>query len=238
MRTYNVIIVDDESEARALIQGYLKHVPNFELIAVCKNATEALQCINVQPIDLVFLDIQMPDISGVTFAKSIPESVQVIFTTAHREFALEGFELMAVDYLLKPVSLERFLRAVNKFQGAKVVQPKQIASGSVLQQRDFIFVKSDRKMVKIELEDIRFVESIQDYLKVHLKQAIVVTRETISNMEAQLPPSLFVRCHRSFIVSIKHISSFTHEHITLDKKSLPISRSYREEVLRRLNGNS
>ena len=237
MKTFNVLIVDDEPEARALLMHYLEQVPSCHLIASCKNASEAFQKINEHTIDLIFLDIHMPEISGVAFAKSIPDTVKIIFTTAHREYALDGFELMAVDYLLKPIPLDRFLKGVYKFLGDShdsVPVPPKVEETF---KRDFIFVRSDRKMVKIELNTIKYIESVQDYIKVYLTDQTVVTRETISNMQDLLVPQQFIRCHRSFIVAIRHIDSFTHEHITIGRNTIPISRGYRDEILQKLKTN-
>jgi DNA-binding LytR/AlgR family response regulator len=237
MKTYNVLIVDDEPEARALLEHYLEQVPSCQLIASCKNASEAFQKISEHTIDLIFLDIHMPEISGVAFAKSIPDTVKIIFTTAHREYALEGFELMAVDYLLKPIPLDRFLKGVYKFLGQSHdgITPETSQTDHFI--RDFIFVRSDRKMVKIELKTIKYIESVQDYVKVFLTDQTVITRETISNMQASLAPRQFIRCHRSFIVAIRHIDSFTHEHITIGRNTIPISRGYRDEILQKLKTN-
>ena len=234
MKKYKVVIVDDEPEARELLEHYMEHLPDCELVGCCKNGVEALQLVNKHQIDLLFLDIQMPGISGVELAKSIPEGVKVIFTTAHREYAVEGFELMAVDYLLKPISLDRFLKAAYRFIAKQAQEPKSGSEAPAESKREFIFVRADRKMIKVALDEIKYVESIQDYLKIHTSDQALVTRETMAQMQQQLPERDFLRCHRSFLVNIRHIDSYTHEQITIGRKSIPISRSYKDQTLDKL----
>ncbi|WP_420379060.1 LytR/AlgR family response regulator transcription factor [Gilvibacter sp.] len=234
MQRYKVLIVDDEPEARELLQHYMEHLPDCELVGCCKNGVEALQIINKHQIDLLFLDIQMPGISGVELAKSIPASVKIIFTTAHREYAVEGFELMAVDYLLKPISLDRFLKAAYRFIGNQPQESESNLDLPIIDKREFIFVRADRKMIKVALSEIKYVESIQDYLKIHTANKSLVTRETMAQLQQQLPEREFLRCHRSFLVNLRHIDSYTHEQITIKRKSIPISRSYKEQILEKL----
>ena len=185
-------------------------------------------------IDLIFLDINMPEISGLSFAKSINKNIKVIFTTAYREYAVDGFNLQAVDYLLKPISFERLLQAINKYFGENFSSITETAVEIVEEKNDFIFVRSDRKMMKINFSEINFIESLSDYIKIKLKDKTVITRETITSIEAKLPKKEFIRIHRSFIVSITKIESFTNEFIEISKKAVPISRSYKKEVLSRL----
>jgi DNA-binding LytR/AlgR family response regulator len=227
------IIVDDEAIAREVIATHLSKIKNITVIKSCSNAIEAFNCISNNTIDLVFLDINMPEISGIAFAKSINKNIKIIFTTAYRDYAVEGFELQAVDYLLKPIAFERLLKAVNTYfevYNTNTENKTQIIESS----NDFMFVRSDRKMLKIDFNSIIYIESYSDYIKIHLPNETVVTRETISAIEAKLPKQQFMRIHRSFIISIQNISSFTNEHITINKQALPISRSYRKEVLAQL----
>ena len=229
------LIVDDEPVAREILEGYLQHVRSFRLAGSCKNAVEAFKLINSQHIDLIFLDINMPEISGLSFAKSINKSIKVIFTTAYREYAIDGFDLQAVDYLLKPISLERFLQAVKKYRTeTAVIQHFTIEENSE-EKNDFFFVRSDRKMVKVLFSAILYVESLSDYIKIVLVDKTVVTRETISNVEAKLPKNDFVRIHRSYIVSFQHIESFTNEYVEIAGHELPISRGYKVDVLKKLD---
>lgn len=230
----NCIIVDDEPVAREILESHLRKVDAVHVIATCKNAIEAFNQINSNQIDLIFLDINMPEISGLSFAKSINKNIKVIFTTAYREYAIDGFNLQAVDYLLKPISFERLLQAVNKYIGESNVEV--VNSSLEIQQEkvDFIFVRADRKMMKINFSEINYIESFSDYLKFHLDDKIIVTRETITSIEAKLPKTNFLRIHRSFIVCIAKINSFTNEFIEVNEKALPISRSYKKDVLTKL----
>ena len=235
MAKYKVLIVDDELEARNLLIHYLKHLPDCTLVGVCKNAVSALQVISEQSVDLLFVDIHMPGLSGVELAKSIPSHIKVIFTTAHREYAVEGFELMIVDYLLKPISLDRFLRAVYKFiRESKSEQDTKQNFADKEEFREFMFVRSERRMVKIAFSDILYVESLQDYLKIHLKNEVLVVRETLAKMKEHLGNKRFMRCHRSFIVGVQHISSYTNEYLTVGQNIIPISRSNKEQVISKL----
>jgi DNA-binding LytR/AlgR family response regulator len=230
----NCIIVDDEPIAREILESHLQKVAVVNVVATCKNAIEAFNQINSNQIDLIFLDINMPEISGLSFAKSINKNINVIFTTAYREYAVDGFNLQAVDYLLKPISFERLLQAVNKYLGENSVEINETSSEIIIEKNDFIFVRSDIKMVKINFSEIHFIESLSDYVKIQLQDNVIVTRETISNIEAKLPKSDFIRIHRSYIVSMASINSFTNEFIEINNKALPISRSYKKDVLFRL----
>jgi two-component system LytT family response regulator len=230
----NCIVVDDEPVAREILENHLQKVAAVNVVATCKNAIEAFNEINSNKIDLIFLDINMPEISGLSFAKSINKNIKVIFTTAYREYAIDGFNLQAVDYLLKPISFERLLQAVNKYLGENPSEIIENSSEIIPDKSDFIFVRSDRKMIKINFSEINYIESFSDYIKFHLNDKIIVTRETISSIEAKLPKNEFLRIHRSYIVSISKIESFTNEFIEIHKKALPLSRSYKKEVLFRL----
>ena len=224
------IIVDDESIAREIIATHLTKIPNIEIVGSCSNAIDAFKLLREQQVDLVFLDINMPEISGISFAKSINKNVKVIFTTAYRDYAVEGFELKAVDYLLKPISFERLLKAINTYFEIHVDSNQSVKED--LEINDFMFVRADRRMLKIDFESIIYIESYSDYIKIHLSNETIVTRETISAIEAKLPKQRFLRIHRSYIISLKHISSFTNEEITINNTALTISRSYKKDVLK------
>ncbi|GAB5563002.1 MAG: LytTR family DNA-binding domain-containing protein [Winogradskyella sp.] len=231
------IIVDDESVARDIIASHISKISALELVAMCKNAIEAFNYINNHKVDLIFLDINMPEISGIAFAKSINTNIKVIFTTAYRDYAVEGFDLQAVDYLLKPISFERLFKAVNRYFEINTFRVVEIASSN--DTNDFIFVRSNRRMVKIEFSTILYIESFSDYIKIHIKNQsskseTIVTRETISAIEAKLPQHQFLRIHRSFIINLSKIESFTNEEVTIHRNALPISRSYKKEVLNHL----
>jgi DNA-binding LytR/AlgR family response regulator len=236
-RIINSIIVDDEPVAREILQGHLSKIESINVLASCKNAVEAFEAINSHPIDLVFLDINMPEISGLSFARAMTQNIKIIFTTAYREYAVDGFDLQAVDYLLKPISFERLFKAINKFMGETNPVHNHDPLNSI-EKNDSIFVRSDRKMIKIKFSEIRYIESLSDYIKIYLSDKTIVTRETISNIEAKLPKDDFLRVHRSFLVSFASIESFTKEIIEITGKEIPISRSYRSEVLQRLESPS
>ena len=226
------IIVDDENVAREIIASHLSRIENIEVIAQCKNAIEAFNFINNNAVDLIFLDINMPEISGIAFAKSINKNIKIIFTTAYRDYAVEGFNLQAVDYLLKPISFERMLQAVNRYFEVNTQQIETQSQPS--ETNDFIFVRSDRRMLKITFKDIIYIESLSDYLKIHLKDQSIITRETISAIEAKLPQKDFLRIHRSYIVNLASIESFTNEEMIVNGKALTISRSYKKDVITKL----
>ena len=229
----NCIIVDDEPMAREILQTHLQKMDAIHVVKTCKNAIEAFNAVTTEQVDLVFLDINMPEISGLSFAKSITKNIKVIFTTAYREYAVDGFDLHAVDYLLKPISFERLQQAIDKFVTQNNLQKptKPIVNTP---ENEFIFVRSERRMVKINFSDIQYIESLSDYIKIHLLDSTVTTRETISNIESKLPIARFLRIHRSYIVAVMKIASFTNEFVEIHNKALPISRSYKTSVLNKL----
>lgn len=227
--TISCLIVDDEPMAREIIETHLSKIENIHIVASCSSAIDAFNHIAKHTINLVFLDINMPEISGISFAKSINKDIKVIFTTAYRDYAVEGFELKAVDYLLKPISFERLQKAIDTYFDSYGTITE---TTPVIQDiSDFMFVRSNRKMIKINYACIRYIESYSDYIKIHTESDTIVTRETISAIEAKLPKQQFLRIHRSYIIAISYIQSFTNEHITINKKALPISRSYKKDVL-------
>ncbi|MBN2772657.1 MAG: response regulator transcription factor [Prolixibacteraceae bacterium] len=232
------IIVDDEPVAREIIEGLLSKIDSAEVVASCKNAVEAFNTINAEKVDLIFLDINMPEISGLSFARSINKDIKVIFTTAYREYAVDGFDLQAVDYLLKPISFERLLQAMNKYRNENIQIESVKNEELIAEKNDYFFVRSDRKMIKINFSEIMYIESLGDYLKINLKGKTVVTRETLSNIEAKLPQKDFLRTHRSFIVSLNSIDSFTNEYVEIGKHQVPISRNYKAGILERLEDNT
>ena len=233
------IIVDDEVIAREVIASHLSRIENIQVVAQCKNAIEAFNFINGNNVDLVFLDINMPEISGIAFAKSINKDIKIIFTTAYRDYAVEGFDLQAVDYLLKPIAFERLLQAVNRYFEIRTDFKKTPAQ--TVENQDFIFVRSNRRMLKVDFNNILYIESLSDYIKIHIEVSgksntieTIVTRETISAIEAKLPKKQFLRIHRSYIICLSKIQSFTNEEVTVNRIALPISRSYKKEVLKQL----
>ena len=234
MSKINCIIVDDEPMAREILESYLQKTPSIKLVKSCKNVAEAIEVTSIENIDLILLDINMPEISGLTFAKIIDKQIKIIFTTAYREYAVDGFDIEAVDYLLKPISFDRFTQAIQRYVNLSEIKQTHPTSTQEVEENSFIFVRSERKMVKINFEDIIYIESLSDYIKIHLLDKTIVTRETITNMEAKLPKANFLRIHRSFIISLQKIDSYTNDYVEINKKELPISRTYKEFVIMRL----
>lgn len=230
----NCIIVDDESVAREILENHLGRIGSIRVAASCKNAIEAFRAINEQQVDLVFLDINMPGIDGLSFVKSMTRDIKVIFTTAYREYAVDGFDLRAVDYLLKPISFERLLQAINRFVDESGVNRNGRIESAGEEVGESFYVKSDRKMVRVWLEGILYIESFGDYLKIHMKDRTVVTRETLTAIEAKLPADQFIRTHRSFLVSLAAIDSFTSEIVEIGNHEIPVSLSYRDLLIMRL----
>jgi two-component system, LytTR family, response regulator len=233
-KTIHSLIVDDERVAREILESHLSKIEAVKIAGSCKNAVDAFNILSRQKIDLIFLDINMPEISGLSLAKSINKDVKIIFTTAYREYAVDGFDLQAVDYLLKPISFGRLLQAINKYVDENTPLQISVVNELVPEKSDYFFVRSDRKMIKICHAEIKYIESLADYIKIHLTDKTVVTRETITNVEAKLPKNEFIRTHRSYIVSLGKIDSFTNEYVEIGKKQIPISRSYKKEVLETL----
>ena len=228
MTTGNKIIclaVDDEPPALDILKNYIQSVSSFELAGTCINAVDALNVLRSTHVDLMFLDIQMPQLLGTDLLRTLNNPPKVIFTTAYREFAIEGFELNAVDYLLKPISFERFLKAVNKVMDIKL--PQQVQQET---QDAYLYFRSDRKMHKVAMDDIIFIESLKDYIKVVTKSKTIITKQSISSIEERLPKSSFIRIHRSFIVSLSKVQSYSPELIAIGNEELPVSRMYRHEV--------
>ena len=232
LKTISCLIVDDEAVARDVIAIHLSKIERVQVVEKCSNAVEAFNAISRYNIDLVFLDINMPEISGIAFAKSINTNIKVIFTTAYRDYAVEGFDLQAVDYILKPISFERLLQAVNRY--FEISDKTETTQNLITENSNFIFVRADRQMQKIDFDSISYIESYSDYIKIHTEEKTIITRETISSIEAKLPKTKFLRIHRSFIVAISEITTYTNEFVIVSKQTLTISRSYKTEVLKRL----
>ena len=232
------LAVDDEPPALEVLKKYISSMPNLQLAGTCADALEALTMLQQHSIDLLFLDIQMPQLFGTDLVRTLKNPPKIIFTTAFRKFAVEGFELDAVDYLLKPISFERFLKAVNKVMDTNLHSLDNNngnGDNNNRQEDTFITLRADRKNLKISLNDILYIESLKDYIKVITKNKTIVTKQSISSIEETLPKNQFIRIHRSFIVSLNKIESFTHETIEIGKQELPISRMYKMEVTRALH---
>lgn len=219
------LIVDDEPLARNLLSDYAKKVISLELIGTCEGPLQALEFLKNKPVDLMFLDIQMPEITGIGLLKVLPKKPMVVFTTAYSEYALDGYELDVVDYLLKPISFERFLKAVNKVQvRLSSNQPTTAAQPA----DDFIFVKDGTKLVKIMIHDILYVEGLKDYVTIHTKTQKVISLQRLKSMEEQLPASLFVRIHNSYIVSLRAITSVHKNEVEIGSAFLPVGETFKK----------
>jgi DNA-binding LytR/AlgR family response regulator len=231
MKPLACAVIDDEPIARDILKDFISQDDRLQLAGSYKNAKEAIKGISVMPVDLLFLDINMPGLNGFQFLKSMPNPPAVIFTTAYREHALEGFDANAIDYLLKPIALERFLLAVNKafkFLGPSVSYPERVNETPEEAGNDFFFVKADGGLVKIFFEEILFVEALKEYVKIVLSDKMVITYHTLSGLEEKLPKGKFYRIHRSYIVNIKAIASIEGFSVKIDKYDLPVSRNERD----------
>lgn len=234
---YNCVIVDDEPLALELIKTYVAKIPQLELVANCANALEAYDVLKTKTVDLLFLDIQMPNITGIEFLKSISNPPKVILTTAYREYALESYELEIVDYLLKPIPFTRFFKAVDKFlKQTNTVQQSTKSQIKEDTKRQYLFVNVNKKHHKINFEDILYIDSLKDYIRIHTKAQTYVTKEKISEFETQLPTN-FLRTHRSYIINTQHITAYTQHDIELNKIEIPIGISYKKTVIKILEGN-
>ena len=226
------LAVDDEPPALEVLKKFITSVHVLELAGTCCDAIDAINFLQSRPVDLIFLDIKMPELLGTDFIRALKNPPKVIFTTAYRKYAIEGFELDAVDYLLKPISFDRFLKAVSKIMQTPLSETRadddtqNKKSGSV----GHISFRSDRKMIKVALSDILYIESIRDYIKVVNTASTIITKQSISSVEEILPKENFLRIHRSYIIAIEKIASYNNEQVWINKKELPISRMYRHEV--------
>ncbi len=230
-KKYKCLIVDDEPLACEIIESYLVKFDDFQIVGIVHNAVDAFQLLKNKRIDLLFLDIQMPKITGIDFLKSLQNHPEVIITTAYRNYAVESFELDVLDYLIKPIAFERFMSAINRFYRNKSNNRQELSNKSETDIPNYFYVKENKRMVKIEFSKILYVESIKDYVKIHTDNFSVVTKMTISNLEEKLPETDFLRVHRSFIVNLSKISSYTSYSLIISEKEIPIGRSYKNSVV-------
>ncbi|MBK7372095.1 MAG: response regulator transcription factor [Saprospiraceae bacterium] len=231
------LVVDDEPRAREVLRQYISQVPTLEMIGSCANALEALVFLHQHEVELMFLDIRMPQLNGNDFLKTLKKPPKTIITTAFQEYALEGYELDITDYLLKPIAFDRFLKAINKSFPTKEVIPTEFIREEVFKNEPFVYFRADRKMVKVMLADMLYIESMKDYIKVYTTTGLIVTRQSISSVEDMLPESKFIRVHRSFIVALHQVKTFTPETIGMGNKEIPIGKLYRNEVIKLLQLN-
>lgn len=236
----HAIIVDDEPLAQDILETYLQKIPQIELIAKCDNAFEANDVLQAHDVDLMFLDINMPQLTGTEFLKGLTDPPVTIFTTAYPNYALEGFELNALDYLVKPISTERFLTACNR--AIEQAELKQKAKAGQVQDggADFFFVKADKKLVRVNMADIVYIEGLKDYVIIRMPNDRVITLQTMKSLEDRLPTANFQRIHRSFIVNLDRIEALHGNMVEVTEKgkttSLPVGKSYREVLAERIEG--
>ena len=232
------LIIDDEPLAIEILRQHISGVEALALAGTCSNAVEAISFLNNHPVDLLFLDIQMPQLLGTNFIRTLKNAPKVIFTTAYRKYAVEGFELDAVDYILKPISFERFLKAVNKvlqMNLRSVNVPVRSNEAGPEPANSFLYFRADKKKVKIFFRDILFIEGLKDYIKIVTSSKTIVTRYVLSTLGDMLPASQFLRVHKSYIVAINRIDSFNADGIQIAKYEVPIGRLYKFDVGRSLN---
>lgn len=237
MKKIKCIVVDDEALARKLLKNYIDQIPYLELIALCKNPMEAMSILQSETIDVMFLDIQMPQITGISFLKSLNQKPLVVFTTAYEKYALEGYALDVVDYLLKPFGFERFFQAVNKVSARLQVATNSTISQPIIPKespKDYILVKSEHRIHRLKFADILYIQSMQAYVSYHTEKERILSLYTMKKLETQLPKEQFIRIHKSYIVSIDKIEVLEGNQVVIGKMKLPIGASYREEVMKRI----
>lgn len=227
------LIVDDEPLAHDIIESYVDKISDMEIVGKCDNAIDANELIQKGEVDLVFLDIQMPEMTGIQLVKSLTNPPKVVFTTAYAEYAVDGFDLNAVDYLLKPIAFDRFLQAVNKV--------KEGMESNIASSDDFFFVKADKKLVKVHFSEILFIEGLKDYVIIKKEQGRVIALQTMKSLEQKLPSNIFKRVHRSYIVNIQQIKAVVGNTVEIvesgQPKFIPIGKNYKEDLLKIVEEN-
>ena len=227
------IIVEDETLAQNVLQSHLQKIDKLELVAICNNALEAREVLNKQDVDLMFLDIQLPGMTGLNFLRSLTTPPLVVLTTAYSEYAVESYEFNIIDYLLKPVSFERFSKAINKIVDGRLFTQAAKEKDSLL--ADHIFVKSNSKFFKVNFSEIVYIEGMKDYLKIHTREYKLVTLQTMSEMEKILPVKQFIRVHKSYIIAVAYIKSIYGNSIEIENQTIPIGINYKEKVMHLIN---
>jgi len=236
MQTYNCIIVEDEPIAAEVLEDYIRQVPFLKLKKICSDAIYAMEMLQNEPVDLIFLDIHLPKLKGLDFVKTLKHPPRIIITSAYQEYALQGYELNVVDYLLKPVEFSRFLTAVNKLKQqdtTKANQPVPLAT----EDRPHLFFNVNKKHVKIYLDDILYIESLREYVKITTRDKAILTKIQLGEIEEMLATNNFLRVHRSFIVSKNKIESFSPSEIEINGTQIPVGRNYKELVMANLQIN-
>ncbi|HYV94846.1 MAG TPA: LytTR family DNA-binding domain-containing protein [Chitinophagales bacterium] len=220
------LIVDDEPLAQEVLENYVQRVEELHLVKKCSNAMQAMQVLHKDKVDLIFLDIQMPAMDGLSFLKSLKNPPSVILTTAYPKYAVQGYDLDVVDYLLKPISFERFLKSVNKAIDLRKGAQEESASA------EYLFLKVDNKLVKVNFADIVYIEGMKDYLKVFVKEKLLVVHKTMKSIEDLLPKNKFIRVHKSYIVSLGMVNSIVGNMVEINGKEIPIGANYKEQLIK------
>ena len=238
---YNVLIVDDEPPAREVLKRYIQKMPILRLAGECNNGLQVIPFLYNNPVDIIFLDIRMPQLNGLELVSTLINAPKIIFTTAYAEHAFESYDLNATDYLLKPIQFERFVKAVNKAALIASIPANNDAAAKAIDKPvdSFLYFRSNRKMVKVILNDILYIESLKDYVKIITVSGQVITKYSMAALEAMLPTPDFLRIHRSFIISGDKIQSYTFSHVQLGNHEIPVGKLYQREIIRILEqGNN
>jgi DNA-binding LytR/AlgR family response regulator len=230
------IIIEDERLAQDVIKNHLQRSGRFDLLGTYRNAPEAKEALERQTVDLIFLDIQLPGMTGLNFLRSLTNPPLVVFTTSYPEYALESYEFNVIDYLLKPVSYERFSKTIDKIIDGKIFKTPNVEIKTA--NRDHIFIRAEGKFFRISFSDIIFIEGMKDYLKIHTAEHVIVTHQTMIDMENILPGSNFIRIHKSYIVSIAHIKAVFGNSVDMGHLQLPIGLNYKERIMSFVTGKS
>lgn len=240
--TFNVVIVDDEPLAREVLEAHLSRIPEINLVASCEDAISANEILRANEVDILLMDIEMPQLSGIEYAKMLQNPPKIIFTTAYPDYAIEGFELAVTDYLLKPISFDRLLKAINR-----AIEEIELESAGKTQQKtgsdshDFIYVKADKKLIKVAYDEILYIEGLKDYVIIKREQDRIVTLQTMKFLDQALPKDKFLRIHRSYIVAISRIEAVSGNMVEVIEKgksvSLPVGKSYRDDLMVIVNQN-
>ena len=237
MQKYNCLIVDDERLAQELLENYVQKIPYLECVATCSTALEAMQYLAQNQIGILFLDIQMPDLTGIDFLRSLNQKPATILTTAYSEYALESYELAVVDYLLKPIEFDRFFKAVTKaITGISTTNPTPnlvppIPSSETAPSQNYFFIKTDKKIVKIAFDEVLYIEALQKYIRIHTLDKRIVSLFSLSKIQELLPKEQFIRIHRSFIINIDKMDSLEGNMVKIGAHILPISKGQKEAFM-------
>jgi two-component system LytT family response regulator len=237
-KIWKCLIVDDEPLAREVISKYIARIPSLQLAGECSNAVQVIEFIQQHEVDVIFLDIQMPEIRGTDLIRILKNPPSIIITTAFQEYSLEGYELDVVDYLLKPIQFERFVKAITKVfrrgddSTHSSVTPNEKPEN---QKESYLYFRTDRKTVKVVLDDILYVEGMGNYVKIFTGNGMVITKNSMTTVETMLPEGFFIRTHRSFIVSKSKIASFNNDVVTIGKTEIPIGKLYKNSVIKLLS---